>query len=119
MKADAAPLYVRTHDLVLWLLQRTTRFPRNQRFVLGRRVEESGLDLLETVTLALVSRRLRDVRLDEADEALVRVRVAVRMCREMELLRARQAAHACRQLDEIGRMIGGWKRSRPLSHADP
>ena len=36
-----SPIFARTHDLLLWLLPHTMGFPRSQRFVLTRRVQDA------------------------------------------------------------------------------
>ena len=37
-----SPIFVKTYDLLLWLLGRTARFPKNERFRLAKRLEESA-----------------------------------------------------------------------------
>lgn len=46
------PLFVKTYEFLLWLLQETIRFPRSQRFALAQRLENEGLELLKLLTLA-------------------------------------------------------------------
>ena len=36
-----SPIFVKTYDLLLWLLERTARFPKQERFRMGRKLEES------------------------------------------------------------------------------
>ncbi|MCC6556543.1 MAG: four helix bundle protein [Polyangiaceae bacterium] len=116
-----SPLYVRCYDLTRWLLERTMRFPKSQRFVLGQRVERAALDLLEAITAALQEREGRAARLRRADEAATRLRVSLRLCRDLELLRETQATFAHGELTEIGKMLGGFRRSEreDLPHPGP
>src|SRR5258708_4791183 len=37
----------KTYDLILWSCNRTSKFPRNHRFVLGERIERNLYDVLE------------------------------------------------------------------------
>ena len=37
-----SPIFVKTYDLLLWLLERSARFPKNERFRMARRLEESA-----------------------------------------------------------------------------
>lgn len=60
--------------------------------------------ILET---AIVDRAL----LPRADATLQRLRVYVRLSREFELMGSTQYEHASRLLDEIGRLLGGWKKA--------
>ena len=106
-----APLYTRCYDLAAWLLERTERFPKHQRFVLAKRLQDEAWELLRAVTLALEHRRHRLARLMAADEAVTGLRLAARLCRDRALLRQAQVDHVCRELADIGRMLGGWLRS--------
>lgn len=116
-----APLYVRCYDLTRYLLERTARFPKNQRFVLAKRLEAAAFDLLESIAIALQDRDERAARLRRADGALTRLRLAVRLAGDLELLRSNQVDFVHGELSEIGRMVGGWRRKEreALSHSGP
>ncbi len=120
MKTEEAPLFVKSYDLVQYLLGRTQRFPKNQRFVLARRIEETALDLLESVALALSASHKRSEALQSADEALIKLKVNLRLCRDLELVKQSQLHFAQGQLIELGKMIGGLQKHerKSLSHAD-
>lgn len=121
MRYDEAPLYVRAYDLVRYVLERTARFPKQQRFVLAARMEGAAFDLLDAVTLALLEPAGRLDRVRAADEAASRLRVAVRLSKDLALLRDNQAAFLHRELSEVGKMIGGWRKKisgPPPSRAD-
>ena len=42
-----SPIFVKTFDLAVWTLERTRKFPKDQRFVMARRIEEATLDLYD------------------------------------------------------------------------
>jgi len=45
MKKDQELIVItKTYDLILWSCNRTSRFRRNHRFVLGERIERNGCD---------------------------------------------------------------------------
>ena len=116
MKYAEAPLYTPAYDLCRDLLQRTRRFPKDQRFVLGQRIANAALDLVDSVVGALVSSDLDRTRtLLAADQALIRLRVSLRLARDLELLSQRQLVHSTTALTTIGRMVGGMRRQH--SHA--
>lgn len=119
MSSTHAPIYVRAHDLARWVAERTRRFPKEQRFVLARRLQDAAFDLLEDATLALELNAGRPARLGRVDEALVRLRVFARLASDLELLTERQVEHLARETAEIGRMVGGWLRHERHSHAGP
>ena len=107
---EAAPIYVAAFDLSLEVMRRTGAFPRNQRFVLARRMQEAVLDLLDAITLALYQPEVRSERLAAADAALARLRVATRLARELKLLAITGALDLGDRMAEVGRQLGGWRR---------
>ena len=106
-----SPIFARTHDLVLWLLQRSESFPRSQRFVLTKRVQDAALDFQEKLIEAVLGRKedLRD-RLAEADVELGKLRFYLRLCHELTWLSTGQYAHVSGMVSEVGRLLGGWQK---------
>ena len=110
-----SPIFVRTYDFICWLIPRTMNFPRSQRFVLTKRLQDAVLDFQERILEAGLSRgRKRSECLEEADITLAKVRFYLRLTHEMEWLKPRQYAHAAEMVAEIGRLLGGWRKSNDL-----
>lgn len=107
-----SPIFVKTYDLLLWLIPRTTKFPREQRFVLARHLQDVALCfqeyLIEVGTLPGASRNSKLALLNKADIELTKLRFHLRLCRDLNLLDAGQHQHISRMVDEIGRLLGGW-----------
>jgi hypothetical protein len=68
----------KTYDLILWSCHHTSRFPRNQRFVLGERIERNLYDLLETLIQARHTRS-RQTLLEMANLTLEILRFQMRL----------------------------------------
>ncbi|MCO5189470.1 MAG: four helix bundle protein [Anaerolineae bacterium] len=82
-----SPIFARTYDLLLWLLPRTTKFPREHRFVLARAVQETALQLQELLIEASMGRGATRVdALARADITLTKLRFYLRLCKDLELL---------------------------------
>ena len=47
-----SPIFVRTYDFIQWLIPRTMGFPRSQRFILTKRLQDSVLDFYEVIIAA-------------------------------------------------------------------
>jgi len=45
-----SPIFVKTYDFTKRLLEHTIKFPKSQRFVMGKRVEEAALNLIAELT---------------------------------------------------------------------
>jgi hypothetical protein len=41
-RGKQSPIFVKTYDFLVWLLGRTARFPKNERFRMARRLEETA-----------------------------------------------------------------------------
>ena len=46
-----SPIFIRTFDLLLWLLPFTQKFPKEQRFVLAARVQNAAFNFYEEITV--------------------------------------------------------------------
>lgn len=106
-----SPIFSRTYDLVLWLLPQVAKFPRVHRFGLGERVVRQALDFQETLVRAGLSKKERIRFLDEADVQLAILRQNLRLCKDLEMMKLNQYEHVSKMLSEIGRLLGGWKKS--------
>ena len=105
------PLFLHWQKFVLWLLPRTGRFPRSVRFTLQQRIDNGALQVLEDL-LAARYRRDRSGPLQRVSLGIDTLQVLLRVAHELGHLDHRGYEHAARQLDEAGRMTGGW-----LKHA--
>ena len=39
-----SPIFIKTYDFTKWLLEHTIRFPKSQRFVMAKRIEDAALN---------------------------------------------------------------------------
>ena len=106
-----SPVFARCDELVLWVLRATVRYPRPYRAALGRVTQEAVL-LLQRELIAAARRRDKRAALQAADEALSELRILLRQSQALTLLSLGQYEHAARLADEVGRLIGGWRKSQ-------
>lgn len=102
-----SPIFIKTHDFLIWLLPQTLKFPKSQRFVLAQRLHGSALAFYEYLIRARKVRPNRRILID-ADVELEKVRLHLRLAHELGLLSGGQYEHASRLVVEIGRLLGGW-----------
>jgi hypothetical protein len=98
------------YQLLLWLIPTIDNFPRARKFVLGDRIETAALDVLDQLIEATFSKS-RDTALANANLGLDRLRFLIRLSSELRILDLKRYEHAARGIDDIGRMIGGWKKA--------
>jgi len=102
-------IFPRTYDLLSWLIPRTMDFPRSQRFVVTRRLQDAALDFQEHIIEANRQRgreRLAQLRLADAD--LDKVRLYLRLVVRWEWLTEGQYRHVSALVKDIGDLLGGW-----------
>ena len=105
------PLFVHWEKTLKDILSRTEKFPKRVRFTLSSRLDNLALDVLEKLIEARYTRDKSAV-LAQANLSLEKLRVLLRICHEERHLDHRGYEYAARNIDEAGRMVGGWLRSR-------
>jgi hypothetical protein len=110
--AEEMVVFTRTFDLLEWLLPKSERFPRAYRSTVTQRLMDAALDLQEAL-VAAESRagRSRVQALRDADAALGRLRVYLRLAHRWRWLSDGQYAHVGSMVGEIGRLLGGWLKA--------
>jgi hypothetical protein len=106
-----SPVFARCDELVLWVLRATVKYPRPYRAALGKATQEAVL-LLQRNLVAAARRKDKRQALQAADEALHELRLLLRQGQALDLLTLRQYEHAARLADEVGRLIGGWRKQQ-------
>ncbi|MBI5437707.1 MAG: diversity-generating retroelement protein Avd [Nitrosomonadales bacterium] len=109
-----APVLEKMFQFLLWLIPAVEKFPRTQKFLLGDRTQTAALDVMEHLVEAAFSRD-KLAMLNRANLQLEKLRCLFRLAFELKLMDMRRYEFATRALDEVGRMVGGWKKA---SHAE-
>lgn len=113
-----SPIFVKSFETLLWILEHTKKFPKHQRFVLAKRIEEAALSFQDQLVYATKTRTPL-LALQQADFHLERLRLYNRLALKLKLSSFAQYEHLARALDELGRLLGGWMRSRAGKSGSP
>ena len=109
--AQQSPVFSKTYDYILWLLTHTEKFPKNERFRLARRLEDTAFEFYELLVKATRSTRRKGDILLQADLVLDKLRLYTRLAQARKLTSPRQYRHASGMLVEIGKLLGGWMKT--------
>ena len=101
----------KTYDLITWTIPKIQKFPRSFRFVLGDRLENHLLDLLELLIEAAAERDKIE-RLRRCNTLVAKLRHIFRLAHDFELIGAKNFQIVSEKLYEIGRMVGGWRKQQ-------
>ena len=111
MPAEDMVILTRTFDLLTWLLPRAEKFPKAQRFVVTKRLNDAALDFQEALFDANAhSGPERLAYLTDADAHLDKLRLYLRLAVQWGWLTSGQYQHVSAMVAEIGKLLGGWIR---------
>lgn len=112
MKQFDVPIIAKTYELYreIHALQRT--IPKTDRHSLWVRVQNSALDVLEELLqVGYLSPENRANMLVKISAKVDILRVFLRLTFDVKAINNKKYLHLQEQLDEIGRMLGGWLKS--------
>src|SRR6266446_2015003 len=109
---EEGPIIVtKDYDVTSWLLLQVNTFPRAYRFVLGDRIANTALDILEGLVEASHRRDKRAI-LSAVNLKLERLRYLIRMSKDLQVLSLRKYEYVAREINEVGAMLGGWLKQQ-------
>ncbi|MFM9966557.1 MAG: four helix bundle protein [Planctomycetaceae bacterium] len=109
MAVPNTPLFVKTHDFNVWLLNHTQRFPKNLRHTYSARLESQAFEFEEMLLMAnSVRGKERRAWLERADGRLHCLQALLRYAQDWKLLGGNQVKFASESLAELGRLLGAW-----------
>jgi len=87
------------------------RFPKDQRYTLGSKISEVYLELLEAVFLASITSGVAKLPvLQTSSVKLDLLKFFMQVAWESKAIDTPKYSLFSEQLDQIGRMLGGWRR---------
>jgi uncharacterized membrane protein len=103
------PIFKKTYELYLFIYRLRNKVPKQDRYALWLRVEKTNLDVIEGILQATaLYKEEKIIVLDKVSINLNMLRVFVRLSHDTNLLDTNMYARIQQQVDEIGRMLGGW-----------
>ncbi len=103
------PVVVATYKLYLGFAPLLYRFPKLYRYSLGQTMEQHILGILEGVFEAnALPRPLRELPVIKAHTHCELLKLLIRLAVELHILDNTQYFQCTAQLQEIGKMLGGW-----------
>lgn len=111
MGIDKLVIFQKIYDFLLWLYPLINRIPKSHRLILGRSIEEEGIKIL---LLSIEANKLRDdprkiVQQKMSDE-LDKLRILVRLTKDLHFMSISQYQHAAEKINEIGKILYGWMK---------
>lgn len=102
-------IFQKWYDLALWLYPIINKFPQKQRFVLGQQIQNESLEILKNIIEANQDNG-KGPALGKISIGLDKMRVLIRLSKDLRFLSVKQYEAAAERLNEVGRILNGWAR---------
>lgn len=107
--SSQSPIFIKTEAFMLWLLQHTRKFPREERFRLAARIDQIMFTFHESLLYAAKTRETERY-LRKADAEFDMLRTYLRFAVELKYTTPEQYEYIAEQTTEIGKLLGGWMK---------
>ena len=106
------PVFSKIYEFYKLLYQYLRLFPKKDRYTLGQKIDTLALDLIELVIIAGTSSKEKKLPyLEKANTSVDLLKLLLRLAKDIEALDGKKYVTLQQDLQEIGRMLGGWKKS--------
>lgn len=106
------PIFTKLYDFYKNLSQILSLFPKAKRYTLGQKIDNLTLEILEFSIAAGIS--LPEKKLSYLEKAIISLdllKILLRLAKDIQCLDNKKYLQLQESLQEIGRMLGGWKKS--------
>lgn len=110
MTETQSPIFAKTSNFLLWLMNHTENFPKSERFRLAKRIEDSAFDFYEELIRVVKDQDKRRFLL-QADLELDKLRLYLRLAHQRKFTNHAQYLFAAESLTEIGKLLDGWLKT--------
>ena len=101
------PIIVKTYNLTRWYIEKLAKLPKNHRYTLGEKIQNSLISLLMILSDTIYSKNKKEL-LTQANQEIERLRLLTKLLKDLSILSTDNSRFVISSLNEIGQMIGGW-----------
>lgn len=102
-------MFAKWYQTLNWILDRVDKMPKHLRFSISNRIADLALEVQAGIVEAIYTRERKPI-LRRINLQLEQLRVLFRLCFERRLLGEKQYAFISQEINETGKMIGGWMK---------
>ncbi len=104
-------IFKKAYDFAKWLLHHTNKFPKSSRFSMAVKLEICIIEFIRKISIAN-TRQNKLPLLRQADEELIALKIFLRLSHDMKFISIKSYGYSVNQLEEIGKLLGGWIKSQ-------
>ncbi len=106
------PLFQKLYDFYKLLYQYLKLFPKKDQHSLGQKIDRLTLTIFElTITAGMNSQEKKLPFIEKSIVSLDMLRILIRLAKDIQALDNKKYIQLIQLLQEIGRMLGGWRKS--------
>lgn len=105
-------IFQKVYDLILWSYPMISRFPKNERFVLGQRMEKLLMDIL--INVLVINKERGDEKQKQMKGLsynLDELMIMWRLSKDLKFVSIKRYGLMVEKINEIGKMITGWQKA--------
>ena len=107
---ESYPVIVKTYNLTLWYIKKLSTLPKNHRYTLGEKIQNTLLNILLILSDTIYSKE-KKVLLQKANKEIEKLRLLTRLLKDLAIISNDNFRFITSSINEIGQMVGGWMRS--------
>jgi len=93
-----------------YIIDRVDRFPKTVRFTISDRILNISFDIMEKIIEAIYSKDRKKI-FGNLNIYIEKLRIYIRLSSDRHYISLKQFKYLSEELNETGKMIGGWGRS--------
>ena len=105
--AEKETILTKIYDLLKFSIPILSKFPRDQKFLLGDQFQKLLTEILDAFIEAYYSKKKLPLLLP-INLKLEKLRYRIRLSHDFRFISNKQYGQLSEKVDEIGRMLGGW-----------
>jgi hypothetical protein len=109
MRYSHTPIFQATYILTLAIYKATGNFKKEYKYTLGEQLKLLCHNLLDLIVLANITQE-KALELEKLNIKLETLRIHLRLAFDLKAVSAGLLGELNRQIEEIGKQIGGWQK---------
>ncbi len=103
-------IFHKYYEFLKWQIDLIKKFPKAERFCFTQRISNISLNVLEGI---IQSNNNFDKKqaLEKTILEIDKLRIFFRLSRDLKFISFSQYEYASKEIDEIGKMVGGWYKN--------
>jgi len=101
-------VFQKVYDFLLWVKPTVQRFERVHKYSLGIQLENTVIEFMKKIVKANFVRENKKEFIEECLMEFEMVKILIRLAKDFKVLNLKQYEFASKNLNEIGRLLGGW-----------